>query len=105
MRPGLTTGRSRSSHAIREARLETGGLGPVGAPQIRITLYRVRGGTLEIVWSDVKRVDADATGYLDLLVPFKGLGTFRLEVTRGSELLAWGIANLGPKCKSDCSGG
>lgn len=78
---------------------------PVGASQIRITLYRVRGGTLDRVWSDVKRVDASATGFLDRLVPFKGPGTYRLEVTRDSELLAWGTAHLGPKCETNCSGG
>jgi len=79
--------------------------GPARAPQIRITLYRLKGGTLDRVWSDVKDIDPDATGYLDTLVPFDGPGTFRLEVTRSSDLLAWGVAHLGPKCESDCSGG
>lgn len=78
---------------------------PIGALRIRISLYRVGGGTLDLIWSEVKRVEPDATGYLDDLVPFKGPGTYRLEVTRGSELLAWGVAHLGPKCKVNCSGG
>lgn len=79
--------------------------GPVRASKVRITLYRMGGGTLHLVWSDTKALDPAATGYLDALVPFKGPGTYRLEVTRGSELLAWGLARLGPRCESNCSGG
>jgi hypothetical protein len=79
---------------------------PAGASQIRITLYRFTGGTLHLVWSDAKRVNPEATSYFDELVPFKGPGIYRLEVTRGSGLLAWGIAHMGPRCtETSCSGG
>lgn len=78
---------------------------PAGVSEIRITLYRLGGGTLDLVWSDQKRISPDATGYLDGLVPFKGPGTYRLEVTRGPILLAWGIAYMGPRCETNCSGG
>lgn len=79
---------------------------PLGASQITITLYRLKGGTLDLVWADMKRISPDATGYLDELVPFKGPGTYRLEVTRGSMLLAWGVAFMGPRCgETNCSGG
>ncbi|TFG68065.1 MAG: hypothetical protein E4H24_04580 [Thermomicrobiales bacterium] len=79
---------------------------PVGASRIRISLYRVSGGTLDLVWSDVKSVDPDATGLFDDLVPFASPGTYRLEITNGSNLLAWGIARMGPKCGGTrCSGG
>lgn len=78
---------------------------PARASQISITLHRVSAGTLHLVWSDAKRVDPKTTGYLDALVPFKGPGTYRLEVTVGSELLAWGLAHMGPRCESNCSGG
>lgn len=78
---------------------------PSGAAQIRITLYRLKGGTLDLVWSDTKQVDAGATGYLNELVPFSGPGTYRLEVTNGSTLLAWGVAFMGPRCETNCSGG
>ncbi len=78
---------------------------PVGAARIRISLYRVSGGTLDLIWSDLKRTEPAATGYLDDLVPFRGPGTYRLEVTRGSELLAWGVAHLGPRCEVNCLGG
>jgi hypothetical protein len=78
---------------------------PLRAPQIRITLYRVSGETLQLVWTDTKEVGPDATGYLDKLVPFTAPGTYRLEVTRGSRLLAWGIAFMGPRCEANCSGG
>ena len=57
------------------------------------------------IWSQTRPVDPEATGYLDELVPFEGPGTYRLEVTRGADLLAWGIAHMGPLCKSNCSGG
>jgi hypothetical protein len=77
----------------------------VQASKIRITLYRITGGTLRLVWSDTKPVAPDATGYLDELVPFKGPGTYRLEVTRGSELLAWVVARMAPRCDQNCSGG
>lgn len=90
-----------------EARVAFGAFwgAPLGASAIRITLYRVQGGTLHLVWSDVKRVGPEATGYLDELVPFKGPGTYRLEVTRRSALLAWGVAFMGPRCETNCSGG
>jgi hypothetical protein len=78
---------------------------PLGVSSIRITLYRVRSGTLHFVWSVTKRVNPDAMGYLDELVSFKAPGTYRLEVTRGSTLLAWGVAHMGPRCKTNCSGG
>ncbi len=78
---------------------------PIGVSRIRISLYQVSGGTLDLIWSDLKRIEPDATGYLDDLVPFKGPGTYRLEVTRGLELLAWGVAHLGPRCEVNCSGG
>lgn len=78
---------------------------PVKASKIRITLYRITGGTLRLVWSDTKPVTPDATGYLDELVPFKGPGMYRLEVTRGSELLAWVVAHMAPRCEQNCSGG
>lgn len=78
---------------------------PLGASEIRITLYRVSGGTLRLVWSDTKPVAPEAIGYLDELVPFKAPGTYRLEVTRGSTLLAWGLAHMGPRCETNCSGG
>ena len=78
---------------------------PLGASQIRITLYRVAGETLRLVWSDQKRVGPDATGFMDELVPFKAPGTYRLEVTRGATLLAWGLAHMGPRCETNCSGG
>jgi hypothetical protein len=73
---------------------------PVGHTQIRITLYRFTGGTLHLVWSDPKRVKQEATSYFDELVPFKGPGVYRLEVTDGSRLLAWGVVSLGPYLKS-----
>jgi hypothetical protein len=79
--------------------------GPANTSEIRITLYRVSNGTLRLVWTDTKQVKPDAAGYLDELVPFKGLGTYRLEVTRGSALLAWGVAHMGPRCEANCSGG
>lgn len=79
--------------------------GPLGASQIGITLYRMESGTLDLVWSDTKPVDVDATGYLDELVPFERPGTYRLEVTHGSTLLAWGVAFMGPPCEGNCSGG
>jgi hypothetical protein len=90
-----------------EARIAFGAFwgAPVGGSQIRITLYRVTRGTLQLVWSDTKAVAQDAMGFLDELVPFKGPGTYRLEVTRGSELLAWGLAHMGPRCESNCSDG
>jgi hypothetical protein len=78
---------------------------PVEASEVRITLYRVAGGTLRLVWSDTKSVPPESTGYFDALVPFEAPGTYRLEVTRGPFLLAWGLAHMGPRCKSDCSGG
>lgn len=78
---------------------------PLGASQIRITLYRVAGGTLRLVWSDKKNIAPESVGYLDELVPFKAPGTYRLEVTRGSTLLAWGPAYMGPRCETNCSGG
>jgi hypothetical protein len=78
---------------------------PVEASTIRITLYRITDGTLRLVWSDTKPVVPEATGYLDDLVPFKGPGTYRLEVTRGSELLAWVVARMAPRCDQNCSGG
>ena len=78
---------------------------PVEASKIRITLYRMTQGTLRLVWSDTKSVRPDATGYLDELVPFKGPGTYRLEVTRGSDLLAWVVAKMAPRCDQGCSGG
>ena len=78
---------------------------PVGASRIRITLYRVAGGTLQLVWSDMKSVPPATTGFFDALVPFKEPGTYRLEVTRGPTLLAWGLAHMGPRCESNCSGG
>ncbi len=80
--------------------------GPLGASQITITLYRVEDGTLDLVWSDTKRVGTDATGYLDALVPFRRPGAYRLEVTSGPLLLAWGVAFMGPPCgETNCSGG
>jgi hypothetical protein len=79
--------------------------GPAGTSQIGITLYRVRSGTLDLVWTDSKRIDPDATGFFDELVPFRGPGTYRLEVTRGPTLLAWGLAFMGPRCVTNCSGG
>ena len=78
---------------------------PVEASEIRITLYRVAGGTLRLVWSDRKDVAPGSAAYLDELVPFAAPGTYRLEVTRGSTLLAWGVAHMGPRCVTDCSGG
>ncbi len=78
---------------------------PVEASKIRITLYRVTEGTLRLEWSDTKRVTPDATGYLDELVRFKGPGAYRLEVTRGSDLLAWVVAKMAPRCDQSCSGG
>jgi hypothetical protein len=90
-----------------EARVAFGAFwgGPAGTSQIRITLYRVTNGTLDLVWSDSKLVSPEATGYFDELVPFRGPGTYRLEVTRGPDLLAWGLAFMGPKCVTNCSGG
>jgi hypothetical protein len=79
---------------------------PVGASRIRVSLYRVTGGTLRLVWSVEKLVKPSATGYLDELVPFKRSGTYRLEVTHGSMLLAWGLAVLHEPCgETNCSGG
>ena len=90
-----------------EARMAFGAFwgGRAGTSQIRITLYRVRGGTLDLVWTDSKRISPNATGFFDELVPFRGPGTYRLEVTRGPDLLAWGLAFMGPRCVSNCSGG
>jgi hypothetical protein len=80
--------------------------GPLGASQITITLYRIEDGVLNLVWRDTKRVGTEETGYLDALVPFRRAGTYRLEVTRGATLLAWGVAFMGPPCgETDCSGG
>lgn len=80
---------------------------PLGVTHIRITLYRVtRSGTLRLVWTDQKAIDRDATGYFDYLAKFTAVGTYRLEVTRGSRLLAWGVIPLGPPCgPTNCSGG
>jgi hypothetical protein len=78
---------------------------PVGAARIRVTLYRVTGGTLRLVWSVQKRVKPNATAFLDQLVPFKRPGTYRLEVTSGSMLLAWGLAVVHPPCQANCAGG
>jgi hypothetical protein len=78
---------------------------PVDASRITISLYRLSGDTLDLVWSDVKDINPDAVGYFDDLAPFTSAGTYRLEVTRGPDLLASGVAHLGPRCKQNCSGG
>lgn len=78
---------------------------PLGATRIQITLYRVRGGVLNVVWTDTKSVDKDATGYLDTLSFFREPGLYRLEVARGPELIAWALTQIAPKCTENCSGG
>jgi hypothetical protein len=78
---------------------------PIGASLVMITLYQVESGILDLVWSDTKQIDVDATGYLDELVPFERPGTYRLEVTRDSTVLAWGVAFMGQRCEENCSGG
>jgi hypothetical protein len=78
---------------------------PLEASNVTVTLYRVVNGTTEPEWSRRRDADAAATGFLGTLPGFKRPGTYRLEVTRGSELLAWGVAQMGPACTSNCSGG
>ena len=78
---------------------------PLKASDVTITLYRVVNGTTELEWSRKRDADPDATGYLGALPRFIRPGTYRLEVTRRSTLLAWGVAQMGPPCTSNCSGG
>ena len=77
----------------------------VGDDQIRVTLYRVRNGTLSRVWTDVKAIEPEATGYLDSIVRFAAPGVYRIEVTRGVEPIAWSLIRVGAPCTEDCSGG
>ena len=78
---------------------------PVGEDEIRVTLYRALDGTLSLVWTDVKAIDATATGYLDDIVPFEDAGIYRLEVTVGPEPIASTLVRLNPPCTKNCSGG
>lgn len=78
---------------------------PANVSRIRITLYRVNDDTLELVWTDVMSIAKDATGFSDTLVPFKRTGLYRLEVTRGPDLLAWALTRMNPPCIENCSGG
>jgi hypothetical protein len=79
---------------------------PIGDDAVRITLYEVRGGTLHRVWSQSKRVDVVATGFADTIVPIAKPATYRMEVTRGNDVMAWGLLVVIPPCESlGCSGG
>ena len=78
---------------------------PAKVPRIRVTLYRVFDDTLELVWTDEKSIARDATGFSDTLVRFKRTGLYRLEVTRGPEVLAWALTRMYPPCAGACSGG
>lgn len=78
---------------------------PVGQSSVAISLYGYERGVLELIWSDVKSIDRKATGVADTLVPFPRPGLYRMEVTRGNRVIAWGLADVSPQCTRDCAGG
>lgn len=79
---------------------------PLGDDHIRVTLYRVRNGTLSQVWTDVRAIDPEATGYLDSIVRFEADGVYRLEVTRGVEPIASSLIRVRRPCLAkDCGSG
>lgn len=78
---------------------------PTGGTRIEISLVRLDGGSEDLVWTDVKSIAPDDTGYTDTLVPFKRPGLYRLDVTQGGDILASSFTQIYPRCVGVCTGG
>jgi hypothetical protein len=79
---------------------------PLGRDEIRVTLYEVVDGSLRQVWSETKRAKVLDRGFADSVVPIDEPGLYRMEVTRGADVLAWGLLDVEPPCEAlGCSGG
>ena len=78
---------------------------PAGATELRLAIYQVIDETLELVSSVMVTVDPSAMGHLDQLPAIARAGLYRVEITRGSEVLAWTLVLMDPPCGESCAGG
>ena len=106
-KPQGPLGMPRSSTTVGQPRAFGAFWGrPLDRDEIRVTLYEVVDGTMRQVWSVTKRAKVIDTGFADTVAPTTDPGIYRMEVTRGADVLAWGLLEVGPPCAAiACSGG